>query len=80
MKHLIYTPAIGEIIPTDSMYIDLPGVGSVVGVLVADDFETAGVIIYDSFNGVNDLTNPETVPYFSGFPIITDFTPPGGGL
>jgi len=69
VKHLIYVPAIGEVIPPDAMYFELD-VGSVVGVQVADDFETKGTIIYDSLNAINDLTNPETVPYFDGFPIV----------
>ena len=80
MRHIIYKPAIGETIPNDSMAFDLPSYGDVVGVLVADDFAANGLIIYDSLNALNNLENPETVPYFQGFPIITDFTLPGGGL
>jgi hypothetical protein len=74
VRHLIYVPAIGETIPPDAMYFELD-VGAVVGVIVADDFETAGTILYDSLNAINDLTDPESTPYFDGFPIITDFSP-----
>lgn len=80
MRHIIYKPEIGEALPDGSMAFDLPVYGDVVGALVAEDFATNGLIIYDSLNAVNDLENPETVPHFQGFPIITDFTPPSGGL
>lgn len=80
MRHIIYKPSIGETIPDGSMAFNLPVYGDVVGVLVADDFTTNGLVIYDSFNAINNLENPETVPYFQGFPIIIDFTPPGGDL
>ena len=69
MRHIIYVPAIGEVIPPDAMYFELD-VGSVVGVIVADDFETKGVIIYDSLNAINDLADPASTPYFDGFPIV----------
>jgi hypothetical protein len=69
MKHIIYQPAIGETIPPDAMYFELD-VGAVVGVIVADDFETKGAILYDSLNAINDLTDPESTPYFDGFPIV----------
>ena len=69
MKHVIYQPAIGEVIPPDAMYFELD-VGAVVGVIVADDFETKGTILYDSLNAINDLTDPASTPYFDGFPIV----------
>ena len=69
MKHIIYVPAIGEVIPPDAMYFELD-VGAVVGVIVADDFETKGTIIYDSLNAINDLTDPASTPYFDGWPIV----------
>jgi hypothetical protein len=63
-----------EILPAlpleiDAMYFELD-VGAVVGVIVADDFETKGTIIYDSLNAINDLTDPASTPYFDGFPIV----------
>jgi len=70
MKHIIYVPAIGEVIPPDAMQFTIDPQGIVVGVIVADDFETKGTIIYDSLNAINDLANPETVPYFDGWPIV----------
>ncbi len=70
MKHIIYVPAIGEVIPPDAMQFTLDPQGIVVGVLVADDFETSGTVLYDSLLGINNLANPETVPYFDGWPIV----------
>lgn len=67
MKRVIYQPAIGEAIPPDAMQYTLPVSGFVVDVLVADDFEAVGVVLYDSLNGI-DLPEP-FLHHFSGWEI-----------
>ena len=67
MKRLIYKPAIGEIIPNDSMAYALPTSGDVVDAIVPDDFSTSGIILYDSLNGI-DLPEPH-IHHFAGWEV-----------
>ncbi len=70
MKHIIYVPAVGEVVPDGAMTFTLLDVGQVIGAMVADDFTTAGTVLYDSAVGINDLADPASVPYFDGYPIL----------
>ena len=67
MKRIIDQPAIGEVMPDGAMQYTLPISGFVVDVLVTDDFATAGVVLYDSLNGV-DLPEP-FIHHFSGWEV-----------
>ena len=67
MKRIIYQPVIGEAIPADAMQYTLPVSGFVVDVLVEDDFTTAGVVLYDSLDGI-ELPEP-FIHHFSGWEV-----------
>ena len=67
MKRLIYTPILGEEIPSGAMQYTLPVSGFVIDVIVPDDFETKGSILYDSLNAI-DLPEPHT-HHFSGWEV-----------
>lgn len=55
MKRVIYKPVPGEVIPYGAKYVEMPVNGQVVDCLVPDDFDTYGVILYDSLDGINVL-------------------------
>ena len=52
MKRIIYTPAVGEEIPTGSISYTLTTAGEVIDTIVPDDFATAGIVRYDSAAGI----------------------------
>jgi hypothetical protein len=55
MKRVIYKPAIGETIPVGAKNVIMNLNGAVVDCLVPDDFDTYGVMLYDSLEGINIL-------------------------
>lgn len=68
MKRIIYKPAVGELMPAGSIQYTLPVSGLVADALVADDFVTAGTVLYDSLNGINLLHEP-FVHHFAGWEV-----------
>lgn len=66
MKRVIYTPAVGELIPDGAIYYVLPVAGAVVDVL-ADVVTTTGSVRYDSDTGV-PMAEPHT-HHFEGWEV-----------
>lgn len=73
MKRVIFTPAVDEIIPDGGVYYTLPVAGPVIDVIVEDDWDTWGVLHYDSsaVDGNGDpvpLAEPH-VHHFAGWEV-----------
>jgi len=61
MKRIIYKPANNEAVPDGSMFYTLPVNGAVIDAIVADDFVTTGVVLYDSLSNIPVNVNGELV-------------------
>ncbi len=55
MKRVIYKPVPGEVLPAGAKFVNMPVNGGVVDCLVEDTFDTYGVMLYDSRDGINIL-------------------------